>query len=73
DRDGIKETGEVAPRTISTSYSDIRVLPSQSTIHFDSRGAADANGSVILFNSQGSKAVSVNTVGRVKIVSFNAS
>lgn len=70
DRDGVKGSGEVTLRTISVSYSDINVAPSETTIRFDSRGAANVNGNIVLTNSQGSKTVAVNTVGRVKIISY---
>lgn len=72
DRDGLTGSDELASKAISGSYVDVS-MRSRTDIRFDSRGASNVNGYIVLYNTQGAKLVSVNTVGRVKIISYTAS
>lgn len=72
DRDGLTGSDEISSKAISGSYTDVSMKSNEADIRFDSRGASDVNGNIVLYNTKGAKMVSVNTVGRVKIISYTA-
>ncbi len=66
DRDSTQDTGEVINRSTAQDFKDVR-FGSSIQIVFQARGTASSTGDVVLSNSQGSKTLSVNVAGRVRI------
>ena len=67
DKDGVIDTGEAETKDIQTSYHDVTLTATDNPT-FNSRGGINTPATITVTNASGSKIITVNTAGFIKIL-----